>query len=275
MQAQQLFAPLKLQCLHVQAEGSSLAARFSGNWEQCLDHDEEGHIFLDLDPELFKHILFYLRSRTLLSSPEDKVPFPQVAQDKQHAFRNLIKYLALEEYMMCFAGTAEHFAAAHPKVKLQGQMATVEDGSTYPRSLHVGSLEGDIWYMKCKVHALGSWMFFGIAAGIDVSANGTHLHYAHSSSFGWAPSQQFSCGNQSGGSIQFRAGDCVLLKADFLNSKLLLRRTEASTAAYHDELTFTLAPEQRNRAFFHVILYSYRDKVELLPVTPEDQALLP
>ena len=263
--------------MHVQAEGSALAARFSGHWEQCLDHDNQGHVFLDFDPDLFKHILFYLRSRTMLSSPDDKVPFPQVALDKQHAFENLIKYLALEEYMGCGACTALQFVAAHPSVNLQGQMASAQGDSEGFRSINAGSLAGDVCYMKCKAHVLKRWMFVGVAAGIDVALPGfSHLHYADPSSFGWStPRQQFCCGKQSSSKIQLQIGDCILLKADFVHHKLSLRRTDSSSASQHAEMTFTLAQEQHTRAFFHVILYSPDDKVELLQVTPEDHALLP
>ena len=91
--------------MHIQAEGSALAARFSGNWEQCLDHDDQGRIFLDFDPELFKHILLYLRTR-MLSSPDDIILLPQFDGHKQQAFNKLIRYLALEEYMGCADRTA-------------------------------------------------------------------------------------------------------------------------------------------------------------------------
>ncbi|KAL0028555.1 hypothetical protein WJX79_001387 [Trebouxia sp. C0005] len=82
-----------------QAEGSCLAARFNGLWEQCLDHDDQGRIFLDFDPYCFQLILFYLRSRTLLSSAEATATLPEVEPCKRRAFLDLVKYLALEEYM--------------------------------------------------------------------------------------------------------------------------------------------------------------------------------
>ena len=263
----------------MQAEGSALAARFSGNWEQCLDHDDQGRIFLDFDPDLFKHILFYLRSRAMLSSPDDKVPFPQVGQDKQHAFRDLIKYLALEDFMGCVPSTALCLVAAHPDIRLQAGVAETTSKSDYYRSINMGHLTSEVCYMKCKVHVIKQWMFFGIAAGIDVAADGTqHVPYADPSSFGWAaPRQQYRFGKDVGSDIQMQSGDCILLKADLAQNKLSMRCTAGrpSAAGQHTEMTFTLTPKQRKKAFFHVILFWSGDKVELLPVTPEDQLLFP
>lgn len=51
-----------------QAQGSALAAWFSGRWEDCLDRDEQGHAFLDFDPDLFQPILSFLRSVAICST---------------------------------------------------------------------------------------------------------------------------------------------------------------------------------------------------------------
>jgi len=44
-------------------EGSILAAKFSGRWEDSLERDAEGRIFIDAKPEYFAVLLDQLRSR--------------------------------------------------------------------------------------------------------------------------------------------------------------------------------------------------------------------
>ena len=83
----------------LQARGSTLAAWFSGRWEDCLDHDEQGRTFLDFDPDLFKPILSFLRSSAISSSTVARPRLAGVDASKQQAFKELIKYLALEEYL--------------------------------------------------------------------------------------------------------------------------------------------------------------------------------
>ena len=76
----------------VQAVGSALAARFSGHWEECLDHDDQGRIFLDFDPYCFQQIVFYLRSRAIQSDPDATMALPEIVAEKQRAFFDLVRY---------------------------------------------------------------------------------------------------------------------------------------------------------------------------------------
>ena len=83
----------------LQAEGSALAAKFNGNWAGCLDRDDEGHIFLDFDPDLFQYILSYLRACTICSGT--KPAPPQISSEHQLAYGDLVRCLLLEEFMGC------------------------------------------------------------------------------------------------------------------------------------------------------------------------------
>ena len=172
---------------------------------------------------------------------------------------------------------AQHFAAAHPDFHLEGQMAIASNGrGSHNKSISAGPLVGNVCYMKCKVHALYNWVFFGVAAGVDVTAGGTHpQHYRHVSSHGWSSNkQQCVCGWHSNDGLNFTALDWVLLKADFGNNKLSIRSSRVSIPS-QAVVSLTMPPELRSRAFFHVVLFSPGDKVELLPVTAEDRLLLP
>ena len=84
----------------MQAEGSMLAAMFTGRWEEKLHRDEQGRVFLDYDPHLFQEILSYMRLRAIHNGPSGKAdPMPRMDGDMQYAFQKLVKYLQLEEFM--------------------------------------------------------------------------------------------------------------------------------------------------------------------------------
>lgn len=83
----------------LQARGSTLAAWFSGRWEDCLDRDDQGRTFLDFDPDLFQLILSFLRSCAICSNPDARPKLARADASKQQAFKDLIKYLGLEDYL--------------------------------------------------------------------------------------------------------------------------------------------------------------------------------
>ena len=128
--------------------------------------------------------------------------------------------------------------------------------------------------MKCKVYATQQWIFFGIAADVNVAAAGdSHAHYSHASSFGWsAAQQQYMSGKSiSCPAITVKSRDWVLLTADFDDRRLSLVSTQVSTAI---ELPLTMAYKLRHTAFFHIVLTNSGDSVVLLPVTSNGQLLL-
>ncbi|KAK1747167.1 hypothetical protein QTG54_002511 [Skeletonema marinoi] len=52
-----------LRNLLTQFEGSMLAAKFSGRWDDSMEKDRDGNIFVDQDPENFMLLVNYLRMR--------------------------------------------------------------------------------------------------------------------------------------------------------------------------------------------------------------------
>ena len=52
-----------LRNLLTQFEGSMLAAKFSGRWDDSMEKDRDGNIFVDQDPENFMLLINYLRMR--------------------------------------------------------------------------------------------------------------------------------------------------------------------------------------------------------------------
>ena len=79
-----------------QIEGSLLAIMFSGRWEDSVERDEDGHIFLDYNPELFACVLDYLRAKKI-ETPSKPALLPQVALEDAVNFRSLVDYLGVEQ----------------------------------------------------------------------------------------------------------------------------------------------------------------------------------
>eukprot|EP00742_Colponemidia_sp_Colp-10_P008314 GILJ01008997.1.p1 GENE.GILJ01008997.1~~GILJ01008997.1.p1 ORF type:complete len:327 (-),score=37.95 GILJ01008997.1:128-1108(-) len=76
-------------------EGSVLASMFSGRWEEGLEKDDKGNVFLDFNPECFLRIVNWLRLR-LLEGPELVSPPSDVPADLRLEFEALVQYLGLE-----------------------------------------------------------------------------------------------------------------------------------------------------------------------------------
>ena len=56
-----------------QFEGSMLASKFSGRWDDSLEKDNEGRFFIDQDPELFLKLISFMRL-CVNKRPHDDIP---------------------------------------------------------------------------------------------------------------------------------------------------------------------------------------------------------
>ena len=84
-------------------KGSRLEALFSGRWESKLLRDDEGSVFLDLDPVFFKKIVRYLYSIKVREDSSDfladEVELPKFnnAHD-QEVFDVYVDFFRLKQY---------------------------------------------------------------------------------------------------------------------------------------------------------------------------------
>lgn len=262
----------------LQAEGSALAARFSGQWEQCLDHDDQGRIFLDFDPEVFQQILAYLRSRAIFSSPGERPSLPQVEADKQTAYMDLVKYLVLVEFMGYSSdsdtGQPLKFSSASSGVQIDHwhQRAVV---SKWRQSqfctIIIEPFVQSCCCLKLKVGRVEQWMFAGIATDIPANYN---QNYSLPTAHGWDDGNtQWVCGapRHPGPSVLFGTGDTILMMANLEGKQLFLKSTRSTM---HACIPLQVPIEQQNRFAFYIMLYLAGDEVELLPVTAEDRQSL-
>lgn len=79
------------------AEGSLLAALFSGRWDEGMKRDSEQRPFLDADPDCFEQVLLHLRLRRI-AGPGEWVPVPD-APGKQRAMEMFLNYFGLNDFV--------------------------------------------------------------------------------------------------------------------------------------------------------------------------------
>ena len=79
-----------------QVEGSLLASKFSGRWEDKLKKDKQGNVFLDFNPDCFKLILNYLRAKKT-ETPRSQAKKPKPPEEERSNYWNLVEYLGLRE----------------------------------------------------------------------------------------------------------------------------------------------------------------------------------
>eukprot|EP01113_Clastostelium_recurvatum_P042515 TRINITY_DN6896_c0_g1_i3.p1 TRINITY_DN6896_c0_g1~~TRINITY_DN6896_c0_g1_i3.p1 ORF type:complete len:318 (+),score=70.57 TRINITY_DN6896_c0_g1_i3:41-994(+) len=81
----------------IQIPGSLFSQMFSGRWEDRLDRDKDGNVFLDYNYSFTEKILDYLRALKI-KSPERTLPKPEVTDSQWDDFNDFLQYLALDEH---------------------------------------------------------------------------------------------------------------------------------------------------------------------------------
>ena len=112
-------------------EGSMLASRFSGRWDDSIEKDENGHYFIDQDPELFEAMIHYLRHR---SNETDQYPVKSPLFDTNR--RNVDFYRMVEYYGMTLGTFPSEL-----KVVYKVENVEDEDAITLPGLLEVNATE--------------------------------------------------------------------------------------------------------------------------------------
>ncbi len=195
-----------------------MAARFSRRWEQCLDRNAQGHVFLDFDPYCFQQLMAYLRARGIHGTLGQSTPYPSIDTQKQHDNHGLIRYLALEDYM---GYSRARFDTCNRGMQYSQDNQSVEYASLNngpgEKDVHadLSMLAGETHYYKLRIkHLRKSDLFLGISRRASLAQKETCLA---SSVYGWSNShcQWFDKGTPRECSLlQWQTGDCLLLKVD-------------------------------------------------------------
>ena len=243
---------------------------FSGRWEQCLDYDDKGQVFLDFDPYSFQQILSYLRSCNICSSATGTIPLPEIEHGKRKMFTDLVKYLSLEEYMGMGCLSLAKFVRAHPAVQIleEGQRAKLSVENDKYNSVVAELLDQEVGFWKVKIHQAKSyasdWIFLGIGQNINTSDNSTG-NYSASSSYGWSSYGQMFVGGAhtdprtDSSQVKWRNVDWILLKLDLQANRLSMLASGLASPCH-----ITIQPAGQITYDFHVIFYNVGDEVEML-----------
>jgi len=78
-------------------KGSRLAKLFGGYWDDRLLRDDDGYVFLDVDPTLFVKLLEYLYMIKLTSNSKDghEIALPQMDERDKERFLDLLDFFAV------------------------------------------------------------------------------------------------------------------------------------------------------------------------------------
>ena len=204
---------------------------------------------------------------------------PVIADDKQHAFVDLVKYLVLEDYMqllssvVSFASVPMIQSSAGVEISANEQRFTaIPTGAPCYRTVIWGPPIRHIAYMKCRICKIAKWLFLGIGANLDLSS--LCKTHAQALSYGWAhPKQEWIEGKDQAVSLaDWCDDDWVLLRADMLSCQLSIVSARGSSALV---LPIVAAKDAHHSFYFQIVLLNDQDCVELLPVTRDDQRELP
>ena len=170
-----------------QVENSLLATMFSGRWEESLERDQDGAVFLDFNPQYFVLILDYLREKRI-AQPGKPIPLPKVADDQLERFNNLLQYLGLNDEIVPKQITpSEKFGQHSSGVTVQesGSVAVKGPEEEFRYILGENLYRQGIVNLKLKLESFQSnhCMFAGIVKGDVVPPDDFPLRWR--GSYGW------------------------------------------------------------------------------------------
>ena len=160
---------------------------FSGRWEDRVDRDKDGYVFLDLDPTLFSIILRYLVSMHNYGMDAEHLELRPVPNHLEDEFRLMLAHLGLEEIIQPKINFKWSPLLKTPSVILKkGDTIAVSDGTGTLRH-HVLSHDvfyGGIYKFRVLVEFLEEWALLGII-GEDVRLGPADDACKHPTIYGW------------------------------------------------------------------------------------------
>ena len=188
-----------------QVEGSLLASMFSGRWEDSVQRDQDGAVFLDVNSQHFTVILDYLRVKKI-ASPENPAPLPKVPEDQLKEFNILVEYLGLkDELVRTEIVRSEKFNMHSDGVTLQedGQVALHDSVGCSGFILGENIYNQGIVHIKLKLETFDNryYMFAGIVKGdIDITVQKNDHSCEWLGSYGWQLGNSSVVGARKNGS---------------------------------------------------------------------------
>jgi hypothetical protein len=163
-----------------EVEGSLLATMFSGRWEDSVKRDQDGAVFFDVNPQYFGYILDYLRAKKI-ATPENPAPLPEVPQNQEKNFSNLVEYLGLSKEIVpteiATEKSSEKFNSRSPGISIQedGKVAVNDSSGGYNYVLGENVYQHGIIRFKLKLESFqnNNWIMVAILKADVVPQSGS------------------------------------------------------------------------------------------------------
>jgi hypothetical protein len=209
---------------------------FSGRWEDSVKRDEDGAVFFDVNPQYFGYILDYLRAKKI-ATPENPAPLPEVPQNQEKNFSNLVEYLGLSKEIVrteiATEKSSEKFNLHSPGISIQEDSKVAVHDSCVAHKYVLGEnvYQHGITRFKLKLESFQNnhWIMVGILKA-DVAPAQSYTSYDLPGSNGWSLGSYSDLGVLKNGSHRTnntfqnatKQGDTVELVLDCDAGKLSL-----------------------------------------------------
>ena len=249
-----------------QVEGSLLAAMFSGRWEDPVERDQDGVVFLDFNPEYFGWILDYLRAKKI-SSPEDPAVLAEVPKNQIKNFNTLLEYLGLSDEILPTVRTDKfNVCSSGVAVQKNGRVAFHDSNKGHKCVLGENVYQRGIVRFKLKLESFqdSEWIFVGmLKAEVKAKNEGSFFRI---DSKGWVLGKNGYQGMYKNGSFkkydslvnQTKQGDTVELALDCDAAKFSLHLPTGQ------KFQIDIPKSQAWR--LHVNMYGANDKIRIVSV---------
>jgi len=242
--------------------GSLLEAMFSGRWEDRLEKDDKGQIFLDLNPYAFGKVLDWLRAKRI-ESIERPAPLPVIAKDQEEEWKNLVTYLGLDDHLL--PSTRDSFDETLKSAAIQlsnnNLIATNTNSHHYVLGKNIINKGVASWTLQAVGLHNNNWMYFGV---IDVSkvALNNDFSYSHVGSYGWAGGAQVYVGGANHASLG--GWNWGVKQGDKIKLELNLNTHQLSLTLERTNATYLLTLPQGGEWNLHINIHGNNDVVQLL-----------
>lgn len=249
-------------CTLTQIEGSVLEGMFSGRWDRSFDMDDEGRVFLDLDPDCFAEVLHQLRLLQLTFQSEvswGKVPAPE---RRDVYFRAMLDFLGIAK-LPNFSPLFSFMHSGMLTEQAESTVVSAAEGHKWAVGDSVMEAGTYMWGFRIQVLQNNYWAFLGVIS----STRPADKSFFDSTSFGWAcTSTSYSadcyiagrCVTGYGGWSGFQEGDDVTMQLNVDSGVLRMKVARLQQTIFH----FTGLPQGPWRV--HVNLFNHGDRVKLL-----------
>ncbi|GMH35517.1 hypothetical protein BSKO_03385 [Bryopsis sp. KO-2023] len=174
-------------------EGSVLELMFSGRWEDRVDRDKDGNVFMDLNPDLFDHVLRFLSLMHTYGTSARHMTLQPIAKHLEDELRLMLDHLGLMELLAPEIPFKFSPVLKSPNVTLTENLTMCHADSSrgavrhYVLSDYIYS--GGVYSLSVAVDHLEDWMMVGIVME-DSLTDIEHDPCARPGSYGWGSDGQ-------------------------------------------------------------------------------------